>query len=56
MMNHIITAGKLNISNQTVQRMYTLLIISLGEHVSLSNTFNTHNTMSLLYIVYSLYT
>jgi len=46
--NYIILSY-LPVSHQQ-QQILTLLMASLGEHVSLSNTFTKHNTMSSLYI------
>ena len=62
MMNHIFIVNKLHIiiNNNIIlsyipvkhsqQQIHTLLITSIGEHTSLSNTFNTHNIMHCLCI------
>ena len=61
---HIINVGNLHVRQKATtyiilsyipvshpqQQIHTLLMASLGEHVSLSNTFIKHNTMSSLYI------
>ena len=60
-MNHIFIVSKLHIIinnniilsykpvNHSQQQIHTLLITSIGEHTSLSNTFNTHNIMHWLW-------